>query len=110
MRLWPWRRRVSVSEPTLVHYRLGRSVVKIDGSRTTVDDSISGKQAVTTKAAVMVVAEGDPDVELQLNTTEEWFHDRDFTLTFAGDGRLLTASSTGTGAGASVVEAGVRLV
>jgi hypothetical protein len=109
MRWWPWGRRVSVSEPTLLHYRLGRSVVKIDGSRTTVDDSVSGKHSVTTSAAVTVAAEADPDVELQLKTSEEWFHDRDFTLTFADDGRLLTANSTGTGVGAAAVEAGVRL-
>ncbi|MDA0161309.1 hypothetical protein OM076_13610 [Solirubrobacter ginsenosidimutans] len=90
-------------------YWLPRSVVRITGS-VTVEVSDTGKPVPKRTSDVSIATEAEFGDPLRLTLKERLGAEREFDLRFTADQRLSGATSSSTGVGAKVIEAGVRAV
>jgi hypothetical protein len=97
---------------TEVYYRLARSIVRITGQVTTDFDPKTSEERESATCDIEVGVEADPrlDWRCRLPMGSKFMKDKQFELSFTADGRLKSSSATVSGAGAAIIEAGVRVV
>jgi hypothetical protein len=102
---------VANEKQTEVYYRLARSMVTISGTVTHDFDPKTSKprSSATSDIAIGPQADAREDWRFRLPMGKEFMKSKDFELAFTPDGRLTSSSATVSGAGAKLIEAGVRV-
>ncbi|MFL5911275.1 MAG: hypothetical protein ACJ768_11965 [Gaiellaceae bacterium] len=99
--------------PKGLHYRLPRSTLVIAGSVTHSHDPLTKEERFEATSDITLGVEADAEDDVGLYTvdlSDDGWHDREIDLRLAPDGRLVGSSTTTTGVGGQIVEAGIRLV
>lgn len=93
-----------------VSYSLSHTVVRVTAKTTTKQDLLKNKPTRSTEAQVEVANVADPAARTTLALHENKLSDASLTLTFADDGRLLSAEHSSTGKLGQIIKAGVQIV
>lgn len=94
----------------ILHYRLARTVVTIDGT-VTIDTAPTGERVAVRSSQVAIGTEADPDEAYRQEVVleERWWRERSFDLELAPDERLAGATDTTTGLGAEIAGAAISV-
>lgn len=91
-------------------YFLPRTVVRFSGRRTETVDALADQHAVELEGAVECVEQADPEWPLRISVDGTFFRDREGSIAFTGDRRLMSLSATSTGTASALTTGAVRFV